>query len=137
MPEEAKAEFPEGKPTTDEELFYLEWGRESLKNGIALANSVLKQLLTTNTAILTIVLVFADRQVMSSDMKKPVVIAFLVALIISLFGFLPYEKKVILKSPSAIKAHKKKALRHKRIFLWLSATCMLVGFIMALFGIVN
>ncbi|MFD2273724.1 hypothetical protein ACFS07_29065 [Undibacterium arcticum] len=32
--------------------FYFEWARESIKSSIALANDILKQLVTLNTALL-------------------------------------------------------------------------------------
>jgi hypothetical protein len=41
-----------GRPPTDEEIFYLEWAKESVKKNIENANAVLAQFLTLNTALI-------------------------------------------------------------------------------------
>ena len=41
-----------GRPPTEEEIFYLEWAKESLKKNIENADAVLAQFLTLNTALI-------------------------------------------------------------------------------------
>ncbi|MCD8031147.1 MAG: hypothetical protein LUF85_10100 [Bacteroides sp.] len=117
----------QGRPPTEEETFYLDWGRESLKNNIRLSNDILKQQITISSALLGVSLIFQEI-LTTNSIKIAVVLSFFLSLIIAFIGLLPYERKVLLEVPAEIKSHKLKALRHKRYYLWTSALCLVVGF---------
>lgn len=117
----------EGVPPTDEEIFYTTWGQETVKNNITLCNDILKQLITISSALLGVSIIY-DHIVQSETLKMFVLLSFFASLIVALIGLLPYEKKVRLDTPADIKAHKQKALEHKRQFLWTSAITLLIGF---------
>lgn len=114
------------KPSSNDD-FYLDWGKESLKNNIKLANDILKQLITLSTALLGVSIIY-EKIVENENLRVVVLILFFLSLILSLLGILPYEKKVALNSASKIKEHKEKALKHKRIYLWLSGAGITFGF---------
>lgn len=116
-----------GKPVTDEDEFYVNWGKETLKNNITLANDILKQLITLSSALLGVSIIY-EHIVKGEFFKISVLLSFFISLIIALLGLLPYEKKVSLNSPSEIKNFKKKALKHKRLHLWISSIAIVVGF---------
>jgi len=84
-----------GQAPSEDDTFYLTWGKETLKNNINLSNDILKQIITLSSALL---------------------------------GVLPYEKTVSINSPSQIKEFKRKALKHKRIYLWISGAGLTFGF---------
>jgi hypothetical protein len=121
----------EGQELTDEDKFYLSWARETVKSNIALSNEMLKQLISLNSALLGVNLIF-DKIVSSEGLKILVLLCFFVSLTISLLGLLPYENIVDTNSPSDIKEHKTKALKHKRIYLWTSACLLLLGFVIVI-----
>jgi hypothetical protein len=114
------------KPTTEDE-FYLEWGKESLKNNINLANEILKQLITLSTALLGVSIIF-DKIVSDEILRIVVLSLFFISLVLSLLGILPYEKNVALNSPTEIKKFKRKALTQKRIYIWISGAGLTFGF---------
>ena len=110
-----------GTPPTEEDKFYLAWGRESLKRNIEIANQVLQQLVTLNTALLGGSVFFLSAEFSVEFARWIVVALLLLALAVAFIGVLPYEGKIDLRIPKDIKAHKEKALRHKRFFVTVSA----------------
>lgn len=120
-----------GKKPTEEHLFYLKWGQETIKNNIALANGILKQLITLSSALLGLSIIY-ESIVTSEILKIFVLISFFASLIVAFLGLLPYEDKVNIHAPLDIKEHKKKALKHKRRFLWISAIALVFGFALIL-----
>lgn len=121
----------QGKPLSEEQKFYINWGQETVKNNIKLSNDILKQLISLNSAILGFSIIF-DTIVLDKTFEIIVLFTFFLSLIVSLIGLLPYEKKVNLDTPEEIKVHKNNALNHKRKFLWISAFLMLAGFAIVL-----
>ncbi len=117
----------QGQLPTDEDIFYITWARETIKNNFTLCNDILKQLITISSALLGLSIIY--EQIVSCDtIKIFVLLSFFTSLIVALFGLLPYEKIVSIISPEDIKIHKRDALMHKRRYLWASAIAILVGF---------
>ena len=117
----------QGRPPSTDDTFYTQWGRETLKNNIKLSNDILKQLITLSSALLGVSIIFDD--IVKTDwVKILVLLSFFTSLVVAFFGFLPFENKVNLNSPTDIKEHKKKALKCKRWYLWSSAGALTVGF---------
>lgn len=132
---DANTNIIEGRKPEYDEKFYLDWGRESLKNNLTLANDILKQELATNTALLGIFIAFLDKQTLLPIYKLSSCVLFLIGIVISFLGLLPYEKMLYIDDPDGIRSHKKKALTHKRRYIWVSAIITFLGLITALFGI--
>jgi len=124
-----------GRPPSDEELLYIQWVRETLKNNINLANDVLKQLLTLNTALLGGSVLFLAQNMMPGFIRFFAILSFFAALIVSFLGVLPYEAHLDIKNVMAIRNHKKRTLDHKRKFLWGSALCSALGFGIVIAGL--
>ena len=116
-----------GRQPSDEELFYTQWARETSKTNINLANDVLKQLLTLSTALLGGSVLFLAENMMHGFLRFLAIFSFFAALIVSFLGVLPYEAHLDIKNVTAIRNHKKRALDHKRKFLWGSALCSALG----------
>jgi hypothetical protein len=121
----------QGQQPTEEEIFYTTWGQETIKNNITLCNDILKQLITISSALLGVSIIY-DHIVTSETLKIFVLLSFFISLIVAFIGLLPYENKVRLDTPDDIKAHKRKALKHKRQYLWISAMTIVVGFALIL-----
>ena len=73
-----------------------------------------------------------DRVLDNPLAKKVTLLSFLISLIFAIIGIMPYEKKILINSPDMVKSFQKGALRHKRIFIWLSASVMIIGFVSAI-----
>lgn len=121
----------QGQQPTAEEIFYTTWGQETVKSNINLCNDILKQLITISSALLGVSIIF-EQIVTSETLKFFVLLSFFISLIIAFIGLLPYENKVRLDTPEDIKEHKRKALKHKRRYLWISAMTIVVGFALIL-----
>lgn len=120
-------ERQQGRPPTEEEMFYINWGRETVKNNITLCNDILKQLITLSSALLGVTIIF-EKIVSEEVFKAFVLLSFFTSLVVAFLGVLPFENNVNIDTPEEIKAHKQKALAHKRRYLWISATCLVLGF---------
>jgi len=116
-----------GIQPSEEDIFYVSWGRETVKNNITLANDILKQLITISSALLGITIIY-ERIIESGTLKVIVLLSFFSSLVVAFLGILPYEAKVQIAIPNDIKTHKTRALKHKSRFLWISAGLLIVGF---------
>jgi len=123
------------KKPTPEETFYADWARESIRHNLDLANDILRQLITLNTALLGGSVLFLDEHLVPSPLRFLAILSFLVALILSFLGVLPYEGQVDIRNITAVREHKQKAFRHKHAFLWYSAFGMALGFGFAIAGL--
>ncbi|MFC3109148.1 hypothetical protein ACFQAT_22880 [Undibacterium arcticum] len=129
---EENAEFQE------EKKFYFEWARESIKSSIALANDILKQLVTLNTALLGGASVLLNEELIDPAGKFFIVFLFFVALIISFIGMFPYEapwRESLSEHLNEIKNDKSAALEHKWKYIRRAGTFMAFGFGVAIFGL--
>lgn len=104
-------------PPTEEDLFLLEWGKESLKKNIGIVNDALQRMVTLNSALLGGSIAFYDDKVMPTAAKFWVELFFLIALISAFLGMLPKEERVDLKCPADVKAAKKHILDSKIVLL--------------------
>ena len=68
------------QPLTDEDEFYLTWGRESLKHNLVFVNEVLRQLVGLMSLLLGGSAAFLDKKIMSPYLKLPALLAFFIAL---------------------------------------------------------
>ena len=116
-----------GEPLDEEDIFYLEWGQESVRSNLQHARDTLKQLLTLNAGLMGGGVVFLE-EARIGRAQGFVLSAFFIALVLAFVGVLPYEGKVNLDSPTSIRDHKRRALAHKRAFIWASGLIMLIGF---------
>ena len=121
----------EGKELSDEDKFYLDWGRDTVKYNISLVNDVLKQLVGISSALLGVGLVY-DELIDNGGLRLFVLICFFLTLGSSFWGLLPYERAVDPASPSEIKEFKNQALKHKKAFLLAATILMTIGFLGAL-----
>ena len=122
-------------PVTEEEKFYMEWGKETLKTNIERANNVLQQFLTLNTALLGGSVVFLSQEILGKMFHGISIACLFIGLVLAFLGIIPYESKVQLNIPADIKNHKEKALKDKRCFLWATAIATGSGLLIAAIGV--
>jgi hypothetical protein len=125
----------EATTPSEEEKFYIEWGRETIKNNLIFANEVLRELVTLNSALLGGSIAFLDDTMLDPTLKPIVVALFLLSLIVSFLGIMPYESFVDLRVPDQIQQHKRRALRWKRRFLWTAGGLIALSFTVAITGL--
>ena len=111
----------QGTPPTDDDTFYLEWGKETTKKNIESAHGVLTQFLTLNTALMGGSVAFFTQGSINKSLQLSALFCFFIGLLVSFLGVLPYESNVSPISPSEIKDHKEISLKRKRFFMWLTA----------------
>jgi len=105
-------------PPSEEELFYLRWGEETIKKNIENAHGVLTQFLTLNTALMGGGIAFMKPESVSAAWLGVSLSLFFSGLVFSFLGVLPHETKVNPVSPTQIKEHKELALLKKRRLMW-------------------
>jgi len=110
-----------GSAPSEEDLFLLEWGKETTKKNIENAHGVLTQFLNLNTALMGGSVVFLSPGAVDKAWQTIALGLFFVGLFISFVGILPHKTTVSLISPSEIKLHKEEALCRKHVLMWLSA----------------
>lgn len=129
-------EIVKGKKPTYEELFYREWGYETIKNNIETVNKVLQQFITLNVALLGGNIVFLSPSNIDAPYRLVSISLFFVGLVLAFLGVLPYESNVVVNIPEEIKDHKMSALSQKRRFLWACCIVMGGGLFIAAIGVI-
>lgn len=123
-------------PPSDEDLFYLRWGEETIKKNIENAHGVLTQFLTLNTALMGGGIAFMKPESISSIWLAFSLSLFFFGLVFSFLGVLPHETKVNPISPTQIKEHKELALLKKRWLMWGCAAATGGGLVTLAIGVI-
>jgi hypothetical protein len=121
-------------PSEDDE-FYISWGRETLKNNINFLNEVLRQLVSLNVALLGGSIIFLDNRFVNDTFKALVMLAFLFSLMFSFAGIMPYGRSVDLRVAEDIRKHKRFVFSLKFYFTVMAGILLGAGFIVALVGL--
>lgn len=132
--ENLDGDTPTDRILSEEESFYLEWGRESQKNNLVYLNDLLGKCIPVNAALAGGAVV--QTSVENETLRIIIIASFLLALIFSFLGYLPYERKIDISNPNKIKAHKEQAVNHKRTYVWIAAFFMIFGLGLALVGVI-
>lgn len=126
---ESNPDFTITTPSPDD-LMYVEWGIELLKQGIDYANGYLRHLLTLNVAVIGIYITLVDKKMVDPILGKWIMGFFFMSLLISFFGTLPYQKKIYFRCPSDVKNMTDKTYRIKKVCIWLSSFTFFVGLLL-------
>ena len=123
-------------PPSDDDLFYINWGKETVKKNIENAHSVLSQFLTLNVSLMGGSIVFLKPEHINNVWLIASLSFFFLGLCISFAGVLPHETEVSMISPSEIKRHKTAALWKKRRFMWLCSMATGGGLLILAIGVI-
>lgn len=118
--------------TEDIRLFAL--GQDIIKNSIPLLNDILSKMLTLNTAMIGGGIAAAKADVMSPQVLLPSIATFLVALVLTLAGMLPWTMSVDMSRTEIIAELERSTRKRKLWCLYLSAGLFILGMLMAVVG---
>ena len=126
----------EGSPPSKEDLFFTEWGRETLKENISVLNETFKLFITLDTILLSAYVSFYD-SVLASALPfswQTIAPAFCIMLSLSasIIGIYPFPIKVNLAAPDKIREYKEKRSNFKRVCLAIAAIALVGGFLVFL-----
>lgn len=129
----ADSEILEGSPPSKEDLFYLEWGRETLKENINTVNSTFRLFITLDTALLSAYLAFYEKALggtfsLSWQAISPA-LAVIISLGASIVGIYPFGHAVNLSAPQAIRDYKEQRATFKNTCLAIASIALLAGFV--------
>jgi len=124
------AENAIGEVPTEEEIFYVAWGREGLKSEMEGVGDSLKQLVTLSSAMAGGALVL-NHGAIKHPFDIIAILCFIFCLGISFCGTMPYAGNVDLQKPYAIKSFREKAVSWKHGILKIAAFFLFVGFLIA------
>ncbi|MDP8200624.1 MAG: hypothetical protein P9M11_00615 [Candidatus Tenebribacter burtonii] len=124
-----------GEEPKEEELFYKEWGWETLRENIKIQNDIFKLFITLETIIITTFLGFYLIIDIHVCVKNIIFTLLTLSLISSIIGIYPFAMKVNLNNPDKIKSYKSKRMKTKELLLKLSFLLLFAGFFTFFFAI--
>ena len=124
-----------GEEPKEEELFYKEWGWETLRENIKIQNDIFKLFITLETIIITTFLGLYLTINIYACVKNIIFTLLALSLISSIIGIYPFAMKVNLNNPSEIKSYKSKRMKTKGLLLKLSFLLLFAGFLTFFFAI--
>jgi hypothetical protein len=122
-----------GERPSAEDVFYKEWGKETLKENIATLNDAFKLFITLDTTLLSAYLGFYEKVIVYPSWLKIVPASLvIISLIASIAGIYPAAVKVNLDIPQEVKAYKQRRSEFKGRCLVVASATLVVGFIIFL-----
>jgi hypothetical protein len=119
---------------SERQLFFLDMGKDLFKNQLNLANDVLKQIVSTCVALMSVSVIFDALYLNDPKIKFFAVFMFFISLISACIGLFPYSKEnIYFDSPSEIEQFYKEALQYKRIAYSVSAVFIIFGLALVLY----
>jgi hypothetical protein len=139
--EQMAASTPEivvaGEIPTEEEVFYVEWGFETIKNNLKFLNEVLRQLVTLSATLLGGSIAFLDATLIGAKVKNAAVAVFFLALIVSFLGILPHRGEIDPQNANSVKRHKDTVYKWKSFYLLLTEIFLALGFLITVIGMIT
>lgn len=102
------------EPSSEDDTFIADWGRELFKSSVSLANDVLKQSIVISSLLLSGALAFLDRLKVSRSCQAVVFGLLLAMLLIAFFSLLPEVAIIDARDPAALRDFRTRILRRKR-----------------------
>ncbi len=133
---EKETDFIESSSPSKEDLFFTEWGKETLKENISVLNETFKLFISLDTVLLSAYVSFYDSVLVNAlpFSWQTIAPAFCVMLSLSssIIGIYPFSIKVNLAAPDKIKEYKEKRSNFKRVCLAIAAIALISGFVVFL-----
>lgn len=136
QPAEADDDVIEAQYADPVDVFYLEWGRETLKQVIPRLTDSLQRVITLATALLGGSMFFASSDVVPSHFRAAAMILFLASLSMALYGILPYSAPVGLNDPRSVQDFKATVAEFRQRWLWHSVAALWLGLTAGVLGAV-
>ena len=113
----------QGRAPSEEDDFYIEWARETIKRNTSLVNDLLAKMVVLTTALIGAGIGVFDKVAIAPMFRIAVLLLMLGSLTASLWGLYPYIGQVDVRVIEFIKLHKEYANRVKLFRLALPACC--------------
>ena len=123
----------QGVKADPDDLFYIEWARETKKKNIAVATDALQRLVTLNCALLGGSLALYSSGILPKWIQPVVILLFFLSLLCSVYGMIPQLRDVDSNDPAAIRDRKDKTLNEKVWVLRAASFFLIVGFLVCIF----
>lgn len=127
---------PIGKPPSEEDTFYLEWGQETFKSSISRLNELQTNLVTLSISLLGGSLVFYTDTFSIPVFKILTIATLLAGAIVSILGSIPEEANLDLRIPSEIRNYKEVTFRIKKHWYYWSVSLIYAGLTLAFLGFI-
>lgn len=118
----------QGVKVDPDDLFYIEWARETKKKNIATATDALQRLVTLNCALLGGSLALYSSGILPKWIQPVVVLLFFLSLLCSVYGMIPQLKDADSNDPAYIRDTKDKTLAEKIWVLRAASFFLIVAF---------
>ncbi len=126
-----------GTAPSDEDKFYINWGRETVKENIKVLNDTLRLFITLDTAIISGYLTFFNKLNIQNSILKIIPIALIISsLIIAIYSIYPKSDKISMISPSQIKIFKQERYELKKCGLFWSSIFLFFAFLLYLIFVI-
>lgn len=135
--EEEVDEYKVVGEATDDEVFFLEWARESVKRTCPQLNELLQKLITLIIALVGACLVAIKEKMMPQNWGTVATAIFLSALVFAIVGIWPRRKMLPLDCASEIENKEKAAIRYKATWVRASFTALCIGVAMTIAGFLS
>jgi hypothetical protein len=122
-----------GTQVSPDDLFYIEWARETKKKNIAVATDALQRLVTLNCALLGGNLALYGTTILPKWIQTVVIVTFFLSFLSSVYGMIPKITDADANDPTDIRASKERTLREKIWVLRLASFFLIVGFTLCVF----
>ena len=118
------------KPDIDE-AFYVQWGKENVKDSIRNANTALSQLLTSSVAALVGIAALWNQLALSASLKSILSIVVFVNVLVCLHSAIPVEDSLNFQDAYSVKAHMDRLIKEKldrldRAKSWFTAALLFI-----------
>jgi len=125
----------EGVPPSKEDLFFMEWGRETLKENISTLNEIFRRFITLDTLLLSAYLGLYESVLRNHYLSWQAILPALliiISLIFAIIGIYPFAKSVNLAAPQEISRYKESRQTVKSRCLAIASGALVLGFIVFL-----
>ena len=124
-----------GEPATPDEIFFAEWGEQTLKQSAPALQDSLQKLITLDAALIGGVLIALKEDVLPPIFRLSVIVCFLVSLGAAMCGVQPLWRNVTMGCAEEIKAYQFDTIRRKSFWIRAAYACLIIGFALAIYGI--
>jgi len=117
-----------------EDVFYLDWARETYKQSIPRLLDSLQRTITLGSALLGGTMFVVAEATVPAWFRVPAMLLFLLSVSVAFYGTMPYSEAVRLNDPNHVRAFKAKVAGFRQQSLWYASGALWLGLLAAAIG---
>jgi hypothetical protein len=117
-----------------EDVFYLDWARETYKQSLPRLLDSLQRVITLATALLGGAIFVASAAAVPDWFRVPAMSLFLVSLSVAFYGTMPYSESVELNDPGRVREFKRTVAAFRANALWYASAALWLGLLVGGIG---